>query len=509
MALIDIKLPKSIARALNLSVSSPRRQQLKVLKKMLRKARFTEFGQKNKFDEILLSRHPGKMFQQIVPTYDYSKLFKEWWYKTLEGKPDVCWPGVIKLFALSSGTSEAASKYIPITKDLIRSNNITSIRQLLTLATYTNVPKASISKGWLLLGGSTQLQKSATYFAGDLSGIQAKNLPFWFQGFYKPGKKIAMEKDWAKKLEEIVEKAPTWDIAFIVGVPAWVQLCMEKIIERYKLNNIHEVWPNLAFYVHGGVAMEPYKRGFKKLLGKPITYIETYLASEGFLAYQSRQDAKGLKLALNNNIFFEFVVFDDENFDTEGNLLDDATVLMIHEVEEGKDYAILISTNAGTWRYLIGDTIRFVDIEKNEIIITGRTKHFLSLVGEHLSVDNMNKAIELVSEDLKISIPEFTVAGIPYGSFFAHQWYIATDDRVNSEELKQRIDDKLKDLNDDYEVERKHALKEVFVDVLSEQTFMDFMRLKGKIGGQHKFPRVLKGKMLEDWKKFLQGAAVK
>ena len=510
MALIDIKLPGSIARALNLPASSPRRQQLKVLRNLLRKARFTEFGQKFKFDEILLSRHPGKMFQEVVPTYDYSKIFKEWWYKTLEGKPDVCWPGVIKLFALSSGTSEASSKYIPITKDLIRSNNLTSIRHLLTLATYTNVKKrASVSKGWLLLGGSTQLQKSATYFAGDLSGIQAKNLPFWFQGLYKPGKKIAKEKDWSKKLDEIVERAPDWDISILVGVPAWVQLCLEKIIERYQLKNIHEMWPNLAIYVHGGVAMDPYKRGFKKLLGKPITYIETYLASEGFLAYQNRQDSKGLKLVLNNNIFFEFVPFDDENFDSQGNIVNNANALMIHEVEEGKDYAILISTNAGTWRYLIGDTIRFVDKEKSEIIITGRTKHFLSLVGEHLSVDNMNKAIELVSEELKICIPEFTVAGIPYGSFFAHQWYIATDDKVNSEELKIRIDNKLKELNDDYEVERKHALKEIFVDVLSETTFMSFMRSKGKIGGQHKFPRVLKGKMLEDWKKFLNSVTVK
>jgi hypothetical protein len=391
---------------------------------------------------------------------------------------------------------------------LYRSNNITSIRHLLTLANYNNVPKRALSKGWLLLGGSTQLQKSATYFAGDLSGIQAKNLPVWFQSFYKPGKKIAQEKDWAKKLEEIVESAPGWDIAIVVGVPAWIQLCMEKIIERYKVKNIHEIWPNLSFYVHGGVAMEPYKRGFKKLLGKPITYIETYLASEGFLAYQSRQDAKGLKLALNNNIFFEFVPFDDENFDSEGNMVKNPEALMIHEVEEGKDYAILISTNAGSWRYLIGDTVRFVDIEKNEIIITGRTKHFLSLVGEHLSVDNMNKAIELVSEELKISIPEFTVAGIPYGSFFAHQWYIATDDKVNKAELKRRIDEKLKELNDDYDVERKHALKEVFVEVLAEETFMDFMKIKGKLGGQHKFPRVLKGKTLEDWNKFLSSIPV-
>ena len=507
MALIDLKFPKTIARALNLPVSSPKRQQLKVLKKMLRKARFTEFGQRYKFDEILLSRHAGKSFQKLVPTFNYDTIYKEWWHKTLDGKPDVCWPGVIKFFALSSGTSEASSKYIPLTKELIRSNTITSIRQLISLASYTNVPRSSVSKGWLLLGGSTQLQKGPTYFAGDLSGIQAKNIPFWFQAMYKPGKKISQVRDWSAKLEEIVERAPEWDIAFLVGVPAWIQLCMEKIIARYELKDIHKMWPNLAFYVHGGVAMEPYKRGFEKLLGKPITYIETYLASEGFLAYQNKQDAIGMKLAISSNIFFEFVPFDEINFDSEGNMIKNPKALMIHEVEEGKDYALLISTNAGAWRYLIGDTIKFIDVEKSEIIITGRTKHFLSLVGEHLSVDNMNKAIELVSEELKISIPEFTVAGIPFGSHFAHHWYIATDDKVNTEELKFLLDNKLKELNDDYEVERKHALKEIFVDVLSEKTFMDFMKSKGKIGGQHKFSRVLKGKMLEEWQKFLQSVS--
>ncbi|MDQ6843697.1 MAG: GH3 auxin-responsive promoter family protein [Bacteroidota bacterium] len=504
----ELKLPDSLSRLLNFPISSPKRQQIKVLKKLLRKSRFTEFGQKFLFDKILLSRHPGKMFQKIVPTYNYSKIFHDWWHRALDGKPDVCWPGIIKFFALSSGTSESSSKYIPITKELIRANTITSIRQLLSLASYTKVPKSSVGKGWLMLGGSTHLQKTATYYAGDLSGIQAKNIPFWFQGMYKPGRKIAKQRDWSKKLDEIVEKAPDWDIAFLVGVPAWVQLCMEKVIERYDLKNIHEIWPNLAFYVHGGVALEPYKKGFNRLLGKPITFIETYLASEGFLAYQNRQDAEGMRLAINNNIFFEFVPFDYKNFDSEGNMVDDPEVLMIHEVELNKNYALLISTNAGTWRYLIGDTIQFVDLEKCEIVITGRTKHFLSLVGEHLSVDNMNKAINLVSDELNISIGEFTVAGVPYGSFFAHHWFIATDDKVNSETLKMMIDEKLKELNDDYEVERKHALKEIFVDVLSEDTFMNFMKAKGKVGGQHKFPRVLKGKMLEDWQKYLKGAKV-
>lgn len=505
MALFELKIPKTIARALNIPVSDPRRQQLRVLKKLLKKARFTEFGQKYYFDDILLSRHPGKKFQQLVPVYNYEKINREWWHKTLDGSPDVCWPGVIKYFALSSGTSEAASKYIPITKELIRSNTITSLRQLISLRAYENVSKSAIGRGWLLLGGSTQLQKGSTYYAGDLSGIQQKNIPFWFQGLglYKPGKKIAREKDWGKKLEEIVQSAPNWDIGFIVGVPAWLQICLEKIIERYNLKNIHELWPNLTFYVHGGVAMEPYKKGFEKLLGKPITYIETYLASEGFLAYQSRQDSRGMQLVLNNNIFFEFVPFDDHNFDNDGNILEHAKPLMIHEVEENKDYAILISTNAGTWRYAIGDTVRFIDKSRNEIIITGRTKHFLSLVGEHLSVDNMNKAIEMASEKLNISIPEFTVTGIPHGNFFAHKWYVATNDKVDAQQLASIIDENLKQLNDDYEVERKHALKAVELKVLPEKVFMDFMKFKGKIGGQHKFPRVLKGKFLQNWQEFL------
>lgn len=271
--------------------------------------------------------------------------------------------------------------------------------------------------------------------------------------------KIAQERDWSKKLDEVVENAPNWDIGFIVGVPAWLQLCVEKIIERYKLKNIHEMWPNLSFYVHGGVALEPYKKGFEKLLGKPITYIETYLASEGFLAYQNKQGAKGMHLALNNNIFFEFVPFDDKNFDADGNMVDKPEAFMLHEIEENKEYAILITTNAGAWRYAIGDTIKLIDKEKSQIIITGRTKHFLSLVGEHLSVDNMNKAIEMVSGQMNIFIPEFTVAGVPYGNFFAHEWYLASDDKADEKALAEKIDANLKQLNDDYEVERNHALK--------------------------------------------------
>ncbi len=508
MAIFDISLPKRIAKALNLPPNNPRNQQLRVLKKLLRKARFTEFGQKYKFDEIVFSKHPGKKFQEFVPVYDYNSIYNEWWYKTLEGTPDVCWPGKIKYYALSSGTSETASKYIPITNDLLQGNKVIMIKQLLSLRNYTNIPVKSLSKGWLALGGSTDLEKGPGYYAGDLSGITAIKSPIWWQPFYKPGRKIAREKDWNKKLEDIVAKAPQWDIGFVVGVPAWIQMCMEMIVERYKLNTIHDIWPNLAFFVHGGVSFEPYKKGFKKLLGKPITYIETYLASEGFIAYQDRQYSQGMRLVTNEHIFFEFIPFDEHHFDGDGNVLPNAQTLMIHEVEEKKDYALLISTSGGAWRYLLGDTIRFTNKERSEIVITGRTRHFLSLVGEHLSVDNMNKAIRSAAEELNICVPEYTVAGVPHHSFFAHHWYVGCDDIVNAETLRIKVDERLKQINDDYRVERKSALKEIFLDVLPTEQFFEFMRARGKIGGQHKFPRVLKGAILEDWKKFLVGEMV-
>jgi len=283
---------------------------------------------------------------------------------------------------------------------------------------------------------------------------------------------------------------------------------MEMVIEHYKLNNIHEIWPNLGFFVHGGVAFEPYKIGFERLLGRPIVYIENYLSSEGFIGYKTREYAKGMQLILDNNIFFEFIPFDDKNFDSEGNITDNPEIKMVHEVEIGKEYALLMSTNAGAWRYLIGDTIKFVDLQKSEVVITGRTKHYLSLTGEHLSVDNMNKAIEMVSNKLNISIPEYTVVGFPYQNFFAHKWYIACNDEIDINLLRTSIDENLRTLNDDYAVERDSALKEVFLEKLPEEKFMKFMEQKGKLGSQHKFPRVMKGKMLQEWNEFLKNGSL-
>lgn len=481
------------------------KNQLEVLEKLLSKSRFTEFGQHYDFDKILRADNIADAFREKVPLFDYNQIYNNWWHKGLEGASDVCWPGKIEYYALSSGTSEAASKYIPITKELLQGNQSVMVKQLLSLRRYKNISFKSVPKTWLAFSGSTDLQKGNGYYAGDLSGITSKKVPIWFQLFYKPGKKISKEKDWNKKINEIVEQAPNWDVGFILGVPSWIQMCLELIIERYQLKNIHEIWPNLGFYVHGGVNFDAYRKGFDKLFGKPVTYIETYLASEGYIAYQNRQHSNGgMKMVTDKHLFFEFIPFNDKNFDADGNIIDNPETLLIHETEEQKEYALVMSTAAGAWRYLIGDIIKFSDRSRCEIVITGRTKHFLSLVGEHLSVDNMNKAVNLVSEELNIDIPEFTVCGIPHEGFFAHQWYIAVNEEVDENKIAGLIDEKLKLLNDDYAVERKSTLKQVNVKALKERVFVEFMQQRNKIGAQSKFPRVLKGKNLEEWQAFLK-----
>ncbi|GAB3994878.1 GH3 auxin-responsive promoter family protein [Spirosoma daeguense] len=512
MALLGSLLKNGIrlTNVVRLRKVNPLRQQRKTFRKLVQKAQFTDFGTTYRFGDLLRAVEFGtereyyEKYKEFVPIHDYNKMFDGWWKRTLANERNVTWPGRVKYFALSSGTSEAASKYIPVTKAMSKAIQRTSIRQILTLGKYQNLPSTLYEKGYLMLGGSTELSVREGHFEGDLSGITASQIPFWFQRFYKPGKEIAQERDWALKLDEITEQAANWDIGYVVGVPAWIQLLMEKIIARYNVKTIHDIWPNLMVFCHGGVSFEPYRAGFEKLLAHPITYIETYLASEGFIAYQTHPNAEGMQLVLNNGLFFEFIPFNEKNFSSDGELTENPETLMIDQVEEGKEYALLLSTCSGAWRYLIGDTIRFVNKSQAEIVITGRTKHFLSLCGEHLSVDNMNKAIEMVSDELSVSIREFTVAGVAHDTLFAHNWYIGTDDKVDATDFRDRLDNKLKELNDDYAVERRHALKNITVTVLPANTFYDWMKSKGKMGGQHKFPRVLKKGLIQEWEKFLK-----
>lgn len=497
-----IELRSKISLTTN-RIKNPRKEQEKVLRRLLAKASATHFGDAYHFSELLKEKDLISAFKRAVPTFDYDSLHNAWWHRTLQGEPYVCWPGKIKYFALSSGTSGAASKYIPVTQDMVKQIQKTSIRQIFTLTKY-DFPKEMFEKGMLMLGGSTQLQYNGTYYEGDLSGITAGNIPFWFQHYYKPGKRISKERDWQAKLDEIVKNAPKWDLMAIVGVPAWMVILMEKIIKTYNLQTIHDIWPNLRIFCHGGVSIEPYRKSFEKLFGQKVTFIETYLASEGFLAYQSRPNASGMELVLNNGIFFEFVPFSNENFDENFNLKPNPQTLTIDEIELGAEYALLITTCAGAYRYLIGDTVKLVNKEYNEIVITGRTKFFLSICGEHLSVDNMTVAVRKLSDAENVNIPEFCVIGDAHENMFAHRWFLACDEPLNAVVAAQKIDQFLGEVNDDYRVERLEAIRDVSVEVLPTAVFYEYMRRQGKEGAQNKFPRVLRGEKKEQWLSYLK-----
>ena len=278
---------------------------------------------------------------------------------------------------------------------------------------------------------------------------------------------------------------------------------MEKIIDHYQVKNIHDIWPNLAAYVHSGVSFEPYIRSFENLLAHPIQYNESYLASEGYIAYQQPGNRKSMEMIIDNGIFYEFVPFNESNFDAEGDLRSNPETLTINEVEEGREYALLISTCAGAWRYLIGDTIRFISRDKCEIVLTGRTKQFISLCGEHLSQDNLNRAIGMLQEELRVKISEFAITGVRCGNLFAHHWYLGTNDSLDPELAALKLDEYLKALNDDYRVERIEAIKEVTAEVLPLHVFLDWMKIRGKEGGAHKFPRVLKNNQYDQWTSFI------
>ncbi|MDA0193841.1 MAG: GH3 auxin-responsive promoter family protein [Bacteroidetes bacterium] len=510
MAIIGTLVKKGIKirETLEQEYSNPVELQKAELQKLLIHARNTSFGKNFNFNAILKGfKQSGNEFYRLykdsIPIFDYNKIYSEWWRNCLDGHENVCWPGRIKYFALSSGTSEDSSKRIPVSGEMIKSIQKTSFRQILTLSKYT-VPNQLFTSGILMLGGSTHLNHHGTFFDGDLSGITASQLPYWFQQFYKPGKKIAKNPDWNKKIDEIAAKAKDWKIGIIVGIPAWIQIMLERIIQHNHLNTIHDIWPDLCIYVHGGVAFDPYRKSFDRLFAKPMIYMETYLASEGFVAFQAHPNTKSMRIVLNNGIFYEFIPFNHNNFDTDGNLKPNPETVLINNIKEGTGYAPLLSTNAGAWRYLLGDTIKFTSKEDSEIIITGRTKHFLNLCGEHLSIENMNKAIESVAEELNITINEFAVAGIKNGTLWAHQWYVGTEERIDEQLLSLKIDERLKALNDDYRVERGAALTAVKVKILPNIIFYDWMKEHGKIGGQNKFPRVLKNENLLNWEVFLK-----
>jgi hypothetical protein len=508
MALLGNLISRSlqVRKQFKLPVAAPITYQRHTLRQLLEKGQYTSFGKHYGLGEILSKELDFiKAFKKRVPVHTYNEMYEQWWHRCLNGEENVTWPGKVKYFALSSGTSESASKHIPVTSDMLKSTKKVGFKQLYSMTDF-DIPPVAFQKGVLMLGGTTSLFEKKGYYEGDMSGISAKNMPRWMSNFfYKPGQKISKRPKWEDRIKLIIRKAPQWDVGTICGVPAWVQIVMEEVIKYHKVKNIHEIWPNLSIYIHGGVSFGPYKESFKKLLGRPIEFIETYMASEGSFGFKARPGNHGIKLVLNAGIFYEFVPFNEENFDEDGNPKQNPTTYLINEVKEDIDYAVMISTCSGAWRYIIGDVVRFTDANEGEIAIAGRTKQFLSLCGEHTSVDNMNQAIDTVSKKLGITIREFTVAGFSYENLFAHRWYVGCDNpNIEAAQVRQILDETLCEINDDYAVERTSALKEVFVELLPNDTFYEYMRFIGKEGAMNKFPRVLKNGQLKNWEKFLE-----
>lgn len=485
------------------SEKSPIESQREVLQELLEKAKDTAFGKYYGFSKILEAEDIQKSFSEKLPYFDYHQMESEWWNKTQEGLEDITWPGSPRYFARSSGTTGKTSKRIPVTDEMIEAIRTAGIKQVGALANF-DVPSDFFEKEIMMLGSSTNLEEQDQFLEGEISGISASNIPFWFRGFYKPGQEIALMEDWDEKVDTIAKRALDWDIGALSGIPSWMELMLKKVIEHHNVKNIHEVWPNLQVYTTGGVAFQPYEKSFNQLLAHPITIIDTYLASEGFLAFQNRPDTTSMKLVTDNGVYFEFVPFKPEYINEDGSLSQDAPGLSLAEVELDTDYVLIISTVSGAWRYLIGDTIAFTDVEKAEIKITGRTKFFLNVVGSQLSVNKMEVALRELEEKFDIKIPEFTLAAVKIEGEFYHHWYLGSETENNAEEIAEALDNALKEANKNYSVARSKALKGVKVTTINPDIFHEWNAKNKKKGGQVKMEKVMNEEKFGEWEEFVK-----
>lgn len=480
--------------------------QKQVLKNLIETAKDTQFGEAYHFKTILLSDDLQTSFADLVPYFDYNSINEKWWHKLHSGEEDVTWPGNPSYFALSSGTTGKSSKRIPVTDAMIDAIKNAGIKQVTSLSNF-DLPADFFEKGIMMLGSSTDLEEKNDHLEGEISGITASNIPFWFKGYYRPGEEIAKIDDWDKRVLHIAKNAKNWDIGALSGIPAWIELMMQKVMEYHNLENIHQIWPNLQVYTSGGVAFGPYEKSFNALLGKPVTVIDTYLASEGYIATQVRPETDAMQLNTDNGIYFEFVPMNPDYINEDGSIKQDSPSLTLSEVELDQDYILIISTVSGAWRYLIGDTIEFTDVERAEIKITGRTKFFLNTVGSQLSVNKMDDAIKHLEEKFSTKITEYTICAKRFedGEFY-HSWYLGSELNKNEEEVAKELDIFLKEANKNYKVARSKTLKGVKVTVIPVDKFYDWNDKNKKKGGQVKMERVMKEEKFAEWETFVNKA---
>lgn len=485
------------------SESQPIQEQEKVLEELLKKAKDTLFGKYYFFDNILQSDNIQKTFAEKVPFFDYHQMNDQWWSRLHEGQTDVSWPGKPSYFALSSGTTGKTSKRIPVTDDMIEAIRLAGIKQVGALSNF-DLPSDFFETEFMMLGSSTNLVEKDDHLEGEISGISASRIPFWFKGYYKPGEDIAKIDDWDERVQHIAENAKNWDIGALSGIPSWLELMLKKVIEHHNLDNIHDIWPNLQVYTSGGVAFQPYEKSFNALLAHPITVIDTYLASEGFIAFQNRPETTAMKLITDNGIYFEFVPFKPEYILEDGSISQDAEVLNLSQVKTDEDYILIMSTVSGAWRYLIGDTIAFTDVERAEIKITGRTKFFLNVVGSQLSVNKMNAAVKDLEETFDIEIPEYTISAKRFDGEFYHSWYLGTNAKIDNAKLAEALDESLQNANKNYKVARGKSLKGVKVTTVSPDVFYEWSGANKKKGGQVKMEKVMGEEKFKDWEAFVE-----
>lgn len=465
-------------------MQNPVAAQREVLQHLVTSAQYTEFGKKHAFSTLFTVRS----FKEAVPIHEYDDI-KGYIERMMNGEENVLWNTPVKWFAKSSGTTSDKSKFIPVSEESLEDGHYKAAKDVLTIY-YNNFPYSDLLTGkGLVIGGSHKIhQVNETVQFGDLSAVLMQNAPFWGQWLRTPELNIALLDEWENKIEKLAESTIKENVSSLSGVPTWTMVLIKRILEITGKQTLAEVWPGLELYLHGGVSFVPYKEQFQKLIGKNISYVEMYNASEGFFAAQNAPDEDGLLLFTDHGIFYEFMPVEEygkENPKTIG----------LNKVQLNVNYAPVISTNGGLWRYLVGDTVQFTSLNPFKIKVSGRLKHFINAFGEEIIVDNTDKAIAIASEQTGAVVNDYTAAPVYFSdnSNGAHEWLIEFEkmpDDFNG--FIFELDSALKNLNSDYEAKRYKdiALRKPLVKILKPGTFTAWMKSKGKLGGQHKVPRL-------------------
>ncbi len=481
-SLIAWRMKKRIHQ-IELFLKFPNEVQKDCLTGLLDKAKNTEWGKRYNFSEI----NSYSQFKERIPLQNYESI-KNDVFRAQKGEKNIMWPSDIKWFAKSSGTTQDKSKFIPVSEESLFDCHYKGGKDMLSIFCNWS-PETQVFTGkTMTMGGSSQMNPNIKgSFTGDLSAILISNLPFWITRQQAPGNDVVLMDEWEEKIERMAVQVIKENITSVTGVPSWTQILFERVLEITKVKTLNEVWPNLELYMHGGVCFEPFRSRFDEM-APGLNYLETYNASEGFFGIQYEKDVSDFLLMLDYGIFYEFIPKSDWN-------KENPKTYILKDVILGEKYAIIISTNAGLWRYQIGDTIEFTSIHPFRFKIVGRTKHFINAFGEELMIDNATKAINIACYKTEAEINEWTVAPCFFktGKSGAHEWVVEFEkEPINLDYFAELIDNALKNLNSDYETKRYKdiILGMPIIRSVPKRTFYKWLKSKGKLGGQNKVPRL-------------------